>query len=192
MSALKTRVLSTAMAVVASGTLTLGTVGADLIQSSEGLRYKVYRDPVGILTVCRGHTSPYLRLGQTYTEDECDLLFKSDVIKHQVVIQPGNSQNCIRNVSLTPNQSDAVTSLVFNLGTTKFCRTTMARKLAAKDYAGAAGEFPKFKFAGGRVLPGLVTRRAREQSLFLSYSPWQDWELADLVVMGSTKAEANR
>lgn len=174
---------------MASGSLVLGTTGATLVQQSEGLRYKAYRDPIGIVTACWGHTSPYLRMGMTFTHAECELLFKSDVIKHQVVIKPGDPKNCIRNAPLTPNQSDAVTSLVFNIGTGNFCKSTLAKKLAARDYAGAAKEFPKWKFAGGKVLPGLVTRRAKEQELFLSRSTWVSWDLKELVVMGTPMAK---
>jgi len=36
------------------------------------------------------------------------------------------------------------------------------------DYAGAAREFAKWKFGGGRVLPGLIKRRAAEAALYLS------------------------
>lgn len=190
MSALKQRVLSAAAAVVATGTLSLGVTGANLIQSSEGTIYKAYRDPVGIITACTGHTSPYLRMGMTFTKAECDLLFKSDVIKHQkVIIGKGN---CIKDAPLNPNQIDAVTSLVFNIGTGNFCKSTLARKLSARDYAGAAKEFPKWKYAGGKVLPGLVIRRSKERALFNSRSTWVSWDLGDLVVLGASRAEDHR
>jgi GH24 family phage-related lysozyme (muramidase) len=42
----------------------------------------------------------------------------------------------------------------------------LLRKLNAGDYAGAAAEFPKWCHAGREVLPGLVTRRARERAMF--------------------------
>jgi GH24 family phage-related lysozyme (muramidase) len=44
----------------------------------------------------------------------------------------------------------------------------MAKKLAARDYYGAANEFPKWKYAKGKVLPGLEKRRQAERDLFLS------------------------
>lgn len=190
MASLKARVLGAAAAVVASGSLTLGVTGANLIQSSEGTIYRAYKDPVGIVTACTGHTSPYLRMGMTFTKAECDLLFKADVIKHQQVIL--GPRNCIKSAPLNPNQIDAVTSLVFNIGTGNFCKSTMARKLSARDYAGAANEFPKWKYAGGRVLPGLVIRRSKEQALFRSNSVWVRWGIDDLVITGAAKAEDHR
>lgn len=183
---LKTRVLAAA----ASGAVVLGTAGASLIQTSEGLHQKVYKDPVGILTVCWGHTSPHLRLGQTYTLGECQLLFRSDVAKHQKALY--GPTNCIRSAPLTGNQSDALTSFAFNLGVPKFCGSTLAKKVAARDYEGAAKEFPKWKYAKGRVLPGLVTRRSKEQELFRSKALWVSIDLKDLTTMGSVTASDKR
>lgn len=107
-------------------------------------------------------------MGQTYTPAQCDQLLLADLRKHQVVILAGNKANCIGNAPLTPNQRDALTDFIFNVGTTKFCKSGLAAKLKARDYPGAAREFPKWKYAGGRVLPGLVKRRKAEQDLFLS------------------------
>lgn len=182
MADLKTRVLAAA----ASGAIVLGTAGAGLIQSSEGLRYAVYKDPVGIPTVCWGHTDPNLRLGQTYSYNECVILFRSDVFQHQKALY--GPTNCIKSATLSHNQSDALTSIAFNLGVPKFCGSTLAKKVAHRDYAGAALEFPKWKYAGGKVLPGLVTRRANEQKLFRSTNVWISFDLQASVASGAAKA----
>ena len=145
---------------------------------------------MGVLTVCYGHTSPLLRKGMVFTNDECDLLFKSDVAKHQKVLV--GPKNCIKSAPLTGNQLDAVTSLTFNIGTGNFCSSSLARKLASKDYSGASKEFPKWKYAKGRVLPGLVIRRANEQRLFNSNSIWKPYILRNLTVYGSPIAGDKR
>ena len=159
---LKVKVLAAALAV--AGTAILTTGGYDLIQQSEGKINKVYLDPVGIPTVCYGHTNSNLRLGMTFTDAECDLLFRSDVAKHQVPLL--GPKNCIGFAPLNNGQRDALTSLTFNIGNGAFCKSTLARKLRVYDYAGASAEFPKWKNAKGKVLPGLVTRRAHERCLF--------------------------
>lgn len=146
----------------------MGVAGWSLTTSSEGLRFKTYRDPVGIPTVCYGHTGPDVRMGQVYTQEQCDSILIQDIRKHQPVFLPGNPRNCIRNAPITLNQRDALTDFTINVGTSKFCHSTLAKKLAARDYRGAANEFPKWTYAGKRQLPGLVTRRAAEQELFLS------------------------
>lgn len=82
-------------------------------------------------------------------------------------------------VPLTQGQFDAFTSLVFNIGPGGPARdgiirlkdgrpSTFLRKLNAGDTLGAAQAMLAWNRAGGRVLNGLVTRRAAEQSLFLS------------------------
>lgn len=175
----KSKVLAAAASFVASGSLILGVAGADLIKTSEGKVNRVYSDAVGVLTVCYGHTSPLLRKGMTFTDAECDLLFRSDVIKHQAVLV--GPRNCIKSVPLTGNQLDALTSLTFNIGNTNFCKSTLARKLSVKDYDGASKEFGKWKYAKGRVLTGLVIRRAKEQILFNSPAYWQPYSVKQLV-----------
>ena len=69
-------------------------------------------------------------------------------------------------VALTQGQLDAMTSFAYNAGVGALTASTLWRKLQAGDVAGAAAEFPRWIHGGGRVLPGLVTRRAEEQKLF--------------------------
>ena len=62
----------------------------------------------------------------------------------------------------------ATASLVYNIGTGNFQRSTLRMKLNRGYYEDAADEFPKWRKAGGRILKGLVRRRARERQLFLT------------------------
>lgn len=70
-------------------------------------------------------------------------------------------------VPITANQRKALTSLAFNVGTHALGRSRLLRKLNAGDTAGAAAEFDFWVHAGGKRLPGLVTRRAKEKAIFL-------------------------
>jgi lysozyme len=158
----------------------IGASGLALIKTHEGLRTAAYADPVGIPTVCYGHTGSDIQFDRRYTPAECDRILINDVAAHQIVLLPGSRYNCIGNVPLNQNQLDALTSFTFNVGTSKFCKSTMARRLLVKDYRGAAAEFPKWANAtvGGRPvkLPGLIKRRAAEKTLFETAStravPW--------------------
>ena len=76
--------------------------------------------------------------------------------------------NKIVKVPLTQNQFDALCDLIYNIGSGAFSKSTLLKKLNAKDYAGAASEFVKWNMAGGKVLPGLTKRREEEKKLFLS------------------------
>ena len=57
-------------------------------------------------------------------------------------------------------------SFVYNVGSGNFQKSTLRMKLERKEYESAAEEFPKWRKAGGRVLPGLVRRRKSERELF--------------------------
>jgi lysozyme len=71
-------------------------------------------------------------------------------------------------VPLTQNQFDALASFAFNLGGSSLRISTLLRKLNARDYAGAAAEFDRWTHGGGKILNGLVARRAAERELFES------------------------
>lgn len=136
------------------------------IKEHEGLRTSAYLDPVGIPTICYGHTGPEVRLGLRYTRAGCDAILMEDIRVHWTGLQ-----GCITR-PLTPNQRDAVISFGFNVGVAKACRSTLVRKINAGDYPGAAAEFPKWRYAkvSGRnvALRGLTRRREAEAALFTS------------------------
>ena len=52
--------------------------GKQLIRDFEGLRLSAYRDAVGVLTIGYGHTGG-VRLGQTITHREAELLLSADL-----------------------------------------------------------------------------------------------------------------
>jgi GH24 family phage-related lysozyme (muramidase) len=55
----------------------------------------------------------------------------------------------------------------FHYNTGAIARATLTKKHIAGDYQGAAREFARWNRAGGRVLKGLVRRRAAEAELYL-------------------------
>jgi len=151
----------------------IGAAGLGLLKDSEGVRFTPYLDPVGIPTVCYGHTGRDIVWNKRYSPQECDALLMQDIAYHQTfIIGP---DNCIKNSPLNQNQLDAVTSFTFNVGGPKFCASTMAKRLSARDYAGASKEFAKWNKARVKgkavVLPGLAKRRTAEKSLFDTPTP---------------------
>ncbi len=171
----KATILSAALAAIASGSLLAGASGVAQIQHSEGKHNKTYRDPIGVVTVCYGHTDKYLRMGMSFTDAECNLLLASDMALAQDGI------NSCTTAPLTGNQRDALTSFVLNVGRGNYCKSTMARHINAGNYRLAAKEFPKWKYAAGQALPGLAKRRAEEQALFLSTAPWKPYNVKSLL-----------
>lgn len=68
--------------------------------------------------------------------------------------------------TLASHEFDALCSLVYNIGTGAFSKSTLLAKLNQCDFAGAAEEFGKWVRAGGRLVPGLVKRRQAERRMF--------------------------
>ena len=117
-----------------------------------------YRDPIGIVTACVGHTGPELRMGQRYTRQQCEDMLYGDLLKHAQAL------DCIKQ-PMTDGQKAAFVSFAFNVGNKALCDSTLARKANAGDMAGACAELSRWTRAGGRELPGLVKRRAAEREL---------------------------
>ena len=74
----------------------------------------------------------------------------------------------VRLMLISDNQFSALVSFTFNVGAGALQRSTLRMKLNRGEYQNAAGEFPKWRMAGGRVLAGLVRRRAAERALFMA------------------------
>lgn len=120
-----------------------------------------YRDPIGIVTACSGHTKTAV-LGRPYTVEECNQLLDQDLAEHAA-----GAMACI-NVPTSTGERAAYVSFAFNVGVGAFCKSTMARKLNAGDHKAACDELMRWTRAGGRELPGLVTRRETERDLCLA------------------------
>ena len=141
---------------VAAVALSLSMAGAGAIVAHEGLRRVAYVDPVGVVTVCAGHTRT-AKLGQVKTEGECKELLKEDVKHAEAAVKR------LVVVPLTQEQFDALTSFVFNVGESNFAKSTLLKKVNTFDCWGAGREFMRWTSAGGKELNGLVTRRASER-----------------------------
>ena len=57
-------------------------------------------------------------------------------------------------------------SFAYNVGLGNLGSSTLLRKHRAGDYAGAAAEFSRWSKAAGKVLNGLVKRRAAEARVY--------------------------
>jgi lysozyme len=136
--------------------------GIALIKSAEGLRLKAYPDPgTGGLPWTIGYGST---LGVTrtmiITEAQAELMLAADLVRFERAVER------LVQVPLTQGQFDALVSFTYNVGEGNFTKSTLLRKLNAGDSEGAAEQFSRWVNAGGKVLPGLVKRRAAERALF--------------------------
>lgn len=152
---------------VAASVLSLSAAGGLGIVAHEGMVRQVYLDPVAIPTVCAGHTKTVTKadVGKRFSDAQCAELLQADA---------ADAVACVRKaakVPVTQEHFDALVSFTFNLGCGALNKSALLRKLNAGDYRGSCDEFPKWVYAGGKVLPGLVKRRAQERELCLTGVP---------------------
>lgn len=140
----------------------LSDKGINLIKQFEGLRLETYLCSAGIPTIGYGHTRG-VKLGQKITEEQAAQYLREDVHEAELAVQ--------REVyfGIAPHQFDALVSLVFNIGIGAFRKSTLLKKLNASDIIGAANEFNKWVYAGGKKSKGLAKRRDAERKLFLGW-----------------------
>ncbi len=87
-------------------------------------------------------------------------LLKSDLVSYEKCVATNVK------VNINANQFSALTSFVFNLGCGNFKSSTLLTRLNAGNIKAASDEILLWNKAGGKVLSGLVKRRAAEKTLF--------------------------
>lgn len=144
----------------------------ELIKESEGLHRKrsdgkieAYADPVGVWTIGYGSIHHIdenrpVRKGDAITKETAEHWLKAEMDEKAQAVD----ESCT--VPLTQGMFDALVSFTFNLGVEALKKSTLLRKLNGKDFEGAAREFDRWIHGAGRVLPGLVIRRNKEEALF--------------------------
>jgi len=93
--------------------------------------------------------------GTCWTQAQCDARLEQDLKRYAAEVAAA-----IGTASTSQGQFDALVSFHYNTGA--IARATLTRKHIAGDHQGAAREFARWNRAGGRVLKGLVRRRAAE------------------------------
>lgn len=141
--------------------------GLRLIKSFEGYltRQKdgscaAYLCPAGVPTIGWGCTEG-VKLGMVWTLGEAEAGLRREIAKFETAVMKSVT------VEMNQNEFDAMVSLSYNIGSAAFQRSTVLKRLNKGDRAGAAQAFEFWNKGGGRVLPGLVSRRKREAALFL-------------------------
>lgn len=152
----KTYVLTGSAAALAAG----------MVMHFEGYVPRGYADPAGIATKCFGDTTDVV-IGQPYSAEQCLASLQKQLAAH------GNGVlACVPQLAGHAHQLAASVSFAYNIGIGAFCRSAVARRFRAGNFKGACRAIseddegrPQWVRAGGRVLPGLVKRRAAERAL---------------------------
>ena len=62
----------------------------------------------------------------------------------------------------------AIVDFTFNLGAGRLQASTLRRRVHQRDWLQATNELRRWIYGGGRILPGLISRRSHEAALLLS------------------------
>ncbi len=137
--------------------LSISNNGLSLIKRFEGCRLTAYQDSIGIWTIGYGHTSGVAK-GQTITQIQADRYLKADCANAEKAVNKYQSK-----YHWNQNQFDSLVSFTFN------CGSGNLKKLlnnGQRTIAQISAKIPAYNKAGGKVLRGLVNRRAAEKELF--------------------------
>lgn len=143
----------------------INAAGLALIKEFEGLRLRAYLCPADVPTIGYGTTvypdGRRIRVGDEITQQQAE-----DYLRNDLRVFEREVERMVR-VPVNENQFSALVSFAYNTGSSALQKSTLLRLLNAHNYAGAAEQFARWTYAGGKSLPGLVRRRAAERALFI-------------------------
>lgn len=134
--------------------------GLALLRSFEGCELKAYRDSGGVLTIGFGHTRD-VREGQCISQAMADEMLALEAEDFSAGVS-----KAIGDAPTTQDQFDAMVCLAYNIGLDAFAGSTVLRRHKQLNYIGAANAFLMWVKDGGRVVQGLIRRRAAEARLY--------------------------
>lgn len=144
----------------------------ELAKHFEGFERKVKRGteitavpyicPAGFWTIGYGHLCDSKH--PPITEAEAEVYLAHDL---QSALAP-TLRYCPVLATEPESRLAAIVDFTFNLGAGRLQTSTLRRRINQRDWAAAATELRRWVYGGGRVQPGLVTRRKAEITLMLS------------------------
>jgi lysozyme len=153
--------------------------GRAVIRAFEGCRLRPYLCPAKLWTVGYGHVlypeQEHLKLpdrpafalrpehARQFTREEVYALLDADLAR----FERGVARYCPDAVG-HQSQFDALVSFAFNLGLGGLQRSSVRLAFNRGELEEAGDALLRYTRGGGKVLPGLVTRRAAERALLLS------------------------
>jgi lysozyme len=131
-----------------------------VIQRWEGHEDRPYKDIVGVLTVCYGHTGNDIVPDKTYDGVECTVLLENDIEKAAKGV-----------LAVSPELADkpyilaSAISFSYNVGVPTYKKSSVAKNFKVGNYAVGCGWMLKYTYAGGKHVPGLANRRQHEYEI---------------------------
>lgn len=148
--------------VVASGQVRTSEPGLELIGNAESCQREPYRCPSDVWTDGVGNTHG-VKPGVRKTDAQIAADWEENII---------DAEKCVNRYAdgekLKQGPFDAAVSVTFNIGCPAMQKSTMFWMFRQGRITEACNEFPRWVYAGGKVLPGLVIRRDKEKALCLT------------------------
>ena len=142
------------------------SIAAALCRPFEGLRLKPYICPAGYPTIGYGTvwkpdgtrvTMEHPEITKETADDWLMSELQTNYLAGVLKASPG--------LIAYPNALGAMADFAYNLGVARYRGSTLRRKVDERDWEGAKEQLALWVRGGGKVLPGLVKRRAAEAKL---------------------------
>lgn len=143
--------------------------GKIVLKHFESLSLKSYPDPATGGTPWTngwGHTGPDVKPGQVITQVKAEELLDADLQRFEFGVL------ALLDRPVNQGQFDALVSFSFNVGLGNLKTSTLLRMVNAGEMGNAAAQFSRWNKGAGKVMKGLIRRRAAEAALFTG-SPGQ-------------------
>lgn len=136
----------------------LSANGLNLIKSFEGCKLTAYKcvPTEKYYTIGYGHYGSDVKAGMTITLKQAEELLLQDCQKFV-----NHVNTYMDKYNFNQNQFDALVSFAYNIGNIKQLTANGTRTIAQ-----ISAKIPAYNKSGGKVLKGLVNRRAKEKALF--------------------------
>ncbi|MGP1238886.1 lysozyme [Serratia sp. CY37869] len=148
--------------VLLNGEVKTSRAGLELIGNAEGCRREPYKCPADVLTDGVGNTHG-VKQGVRKTDQQIAADWQKNILA---------AERCVTNYAdgnkLQQGAFDAAVSITFNAGCATMQKSTMFRLFRQGETVDACEQFPRWVYAGGVKLNGLVIRRDKERALCLA------------------------
>jgi len=147
---------------------TVSEKGLALTKVSEGFVGTLYEDAASYCTIGYGHLVKKARCDGSEPEEFLHGVTEprgTEILGDDM----GRAERVVTNavsVELTDGQYGALCDLAYNIGGANFRSSTLLRLVNVGEVDGIAAQFMRWVKAGGKELPGLRLRRAREVDLY--------------------------
>lgn len=133
-----------------------------MLRDAEGWRAKPYLCPAAKWTIGYGHTGPEVdEQSDAISKEEGEALLLKDVANAESQVL----KLCPMLIGEPQARIDAMIDFAFNFGPNRVKATTLEKRIAVKDWLGAAAQLRRWVYATvdgkAQKLPGLVKRREK-------------------------------